>query len=40
LKVTNTDGSATCEISVLAVLSRIRSSDFPDQTTANGFEKV
>ena len=40
LKVTNTDGSATCEISVLAVLSRIRASDFPDQTTANGFEKV
>ena len=40
IRITNVSGSATNFISVLAVLSRIPSVEFPDITAANGFERV
>ena len=40
IRLTNLDGANTNYVSTLAILSRIPSADFPDYTTANGFEKV
>ena len=40
IKILNLDASNTSWISVVAVLSRVPAADFPDITTANGFEKV
>lgn len=40
IKILNLDGSNDNYVSVVAVLSRIPTADFPDITTANGFEKV